>query len=324
MALIDTESILRKLNDREKVSLLAGIDFWHTKAFPEHGVPSLRLSDEPNGVRGTRFFNSVPAAYLPYSTALGSAFDKDLILEAGSLIGEEAKAKGAHAVLGPTINMQRSPLGGRGFEPYSEDPVVSGMISAAFINGMQSKGVVAALKHFVCKDQEHERNNSRFGTHNPNLSCLRTTKVNGTHAAESKRLLQDVLRKEWNWKGLIMSDWLGTYSTSESINAGLDLEMPGPSRWRGEAAVIVSSTNKLDANALDNCARAVLNLVNDCAASGMPEKAPEHSRDTPETSALLRRLAADAVVLRKNTDNILPLFKDKKSARKSERRIVAK
>ncbi|EFX00356.1 beta-glucosidase [Grosmannia clavigera kw1407] len=332
MADIDVEHVLGRLSDEEKVSLLAGIDFWHTKALPAHGVPSLRLSDGPNGVRGTRFFNGVPAACLPCGTALGATFDTELLTAAGTLMAAEAKAKGAHVLLGPTINMQRSPLGGRGFESYSEDPVLAGLAAAAVVRGIQASGVVATIKHFVCNDQEHERNRVdalvteralrelyllpfQLAIRDGRPKALMTAynKVNGEHVSESRRLLADVLRGEWGWKGLVMSDWFGTYSTTEAINAGLDLEMPGPSRWRGDAALLASSTFKLQPDALDERARAMLELVRDCHASGVPENAPEGTNDTPETTALLRRLAAESVVLLKNKEAVLPLSKEKKT-----------
>ncbi|KAF4627087.1 hypothetical protein G7Y89_g11069 [Cudoniella acicularis] len=332
MASIDVESVLLKLTDREKVSLLAGIDFWHTKSLPQHGIPSLRLSDGPNGVRGTKFFNGVPAACFPCGTALASTFDKELLSTAGRLMGSEAKAKGAHVLLGPTINMQRGPLGGRGFESFSEDPVLAGLGAAALINGIQEEDIVATLKHFVCNDQEHERNKVdsivteralreiyllpfqlAIRDSKPKAIMTSYNKVNGLHVAENPKFLKDILRGEWGWKGLIMSDWGRTYSTSEAINAGLDLEMPGPSRWRGPAAVLAAATNKLRPRALDDCTREVLNLVNECAKSGIPENAPETTRNTPETAALLRRLAAESIVLLKNGGNILPLEKEKKT-----------
>lgn len=203
-----------------------GIDFWHTKSFPEHGVPSLRLSDGPNGVRGTKFFNGVPAACFPCGTALASTFDQELLLEAGKLMGQEAKAKGAHVLLGPTINMQRGPLGGRGFESFSEDPVLAGLGAAALIKGIQEENIVATLKHFVCNDQEHERNKVdsilteralreiylmpfqlAIREAKPKAIMTSYNKVNGIHAAEDPKLLRDILREEWGWKGMIMSDW---------------------------------------------------------------------------------------------------------------------
>ncbi|GAB7356482.1 hypothetical protein MBLNU459_g7243t1 [Dothideomycetes sp. NU459] len=331
MAAIDVDDVLSKLTDSEKVSLLAGIDFWHTQALPKHGVPSLRTSDGPNGVRGTRFFNGVPAACFPCGTALGATFDQELLLEAGRLMGEEAIAKGAHVLLGPTINIQRSPLGGRGFESIGEDPVLAGLGAAALVKGIQQRGVAATIKHFVCNDQEHERNRVdviiteralreiylmpfqlAVRDAHPKAFMTAYNKINGTHASEDPKIIQDTLRTEWGWKGLVMSDWFGTYSTSEAMNAGLDLEMPGPTRFRGAAAEHALEANKLHPTAVDDRAREVLDLVKACAASGIPENAEEKTNDTPETAALLRRLASESIVLMKNEGNVLPFKKDKK------------
>jgi beta-glucosidase len=177
-------------------------------------------------VRGTRFFNGVPAACFPCGTALGATWDADLLEQAGELMGEEAIAKGAHVLLGPCINMQRSPLGGRGFESISEDPVLAGLGSAALVKGIQKKGVAATIKHFVCNDQEHERmaydarvSDRAFreiyalpfqiALRDANPRCFMTAynRVNGTHVSENSKIIQDMLRNEWGWNGLVMSDW---------------------------------------------------------------------------------------------------------------------
>lgn len=308
----------------------AGKDFWHTVPIPKHGIPSLRTSDGPNGVRGTRVFNGVPAACFPCGTALGATWNQDLLLEAGKLMGEEAKAKGAHILLGPCINMQRSPLGGRGFESISEDPVLAGLGAASLTNGIQSTGVVATIKHFVTNDQEHERTavdsvvteralreiyllpfQLAVRDSHPKAFMTAYNKLNGTHVSESKKVLQDILRDELGWKGAIMSDWFGTYSTDNAINAGLDLEMPGPTRWRGGLLGHLVSSRRVPAHTLDDRARNMLNLVNDCAASGVLEDAKEGKLDTLETAAILRKLAAESIVLFKNEKNVLPLKKDK-------------
>ena len=238
-----------------------GIDFWHTLSIPRVGIPSLRLSDGPNGIRGTRFFNSIPAACLPCGTALAATWDVDLlhvriaggvlglfsepcphsfisivlscygmlmvpIQEAGRLLAEEAAAKGAHVWLGPTVNTQRSPIGGRGFESFSEDPVLSGNAAAALINGCQSLGIAASIKHFVCNDQEHERSKANMLVSEralreiyllPFQIALRDAKpmavmtaynrLNGLHCSDNAHLLKDVLRQEWGFDGIVMSDW---------------------------------------------------------------------------------------------------------------------
>ncbi|KAL5628838.1 hypothetical protein BROUX41_002229 [Berkeleyomyces rouxiae] len=332
MADIDVDSVLEKLTLADKADLLAGIDIWHTKGFPKHGVPSLRFSDGPNGIRGTKFFNSVPAACFPCGTGLGSTFNTELLERAGRKMGEEAKLKGAHVVLGPTINMQRSPLGGRGFESFSEDPVLSGLGAAALVKGIQSTGVQATAKHFVCNDQEHKRNaaNSIVSQRalreiyampfqmlvrdaEPGAFMTGYNGVNGTFCSENPDLLDTLLRKEWGYTGLVMSDWYGTYSTTDAALAGLDIEMPGPPRFRGETLKFNVATNKVPEFVLDDRARTVLELVKRCAASGIPKNAPEREGNTPETAALLREIGIEGTVLLKNEDGILPLCKDRKT-----------
>jgi beta-glucosidase len=177
-------------------------------------------------VRGTRFFDGAPAACFPCGTAIGATFDSELVLKIGHLLGDEAKAKGVHVLLGPTINIQRLPLGGRGFESYSEDPFVADVLAGAFCHGVQEKNIAATLKHLVCNDQEHERMaiNSvvteralreiyllpfmiAVKMSKPGAIMTAYNRVNGTHASESERLLQEIVRDEWKWKGLVMSDW---------------------------------------------------------------------------------------------------------------------
>lgn len=326
----DVEDVLSKLNVDEKVKLLSGIDFWHTAPVHRLGVPSIRLSDGPNGVRGTRFFNGVPAACLPCGTALGATWDKDLVKKGGALQGVEAIAKGASVILGPTVNMQRSPLGGRGFESFSEDPVLAGILGGATVSGIQSTGVAATIKHYVCNDQEHERQavNSivsqrtmreiylmpfQLAQRDAKPMCYMTSynRVNGEHASESKRLIQDLLRGEWGFDGMVMSDWFGTYSTTESILAGLDLEMPGKSYIRGGLVKQALGCRKLLQTDLDACVRRVLDLVKKVEPLGIPENAPENTLNTKETGALLREICNGGIVLMKNEKNVLPFKKDK-------------
>ncbi|KAJ9141702.1 Beta-glucosidase [Pleurostoma richardsiae] len=332
MADINVEEVLKKLTVSQKVDLLSGIDFWHTASIPEHGIPSLRTTDGPNGVRGTKFFNGTKAACFPCGTALGSTFNLPLLKEAGKKMGEEAKLKGAHVILGPTINMQRSPLGGRGFESLGEDPFLAGLGAAAVVSGIQSTGVQATIKHFVCNDQEHKRNAVQsivterafreiyalpfqLAVRDAHPSAFMTgyNGVNGKYCSENPELLGKMLRGEWGWDGAVMSDWYGTYSTTEAALAGLDLEMPGPPRFRGEALKFNVATDKVREHVIDERARAMLKLIKKCAASGVKENAPELTGDTPETAALLRRIGGESLVLLKNEGNVLPLKKDKKT-----------
>ncbi|KAL2831405.1 glycoside hydrolase superfamily [Aspergillus cavernicola] len=328
---INIEETLQRLSLDDKVALLSGVDFWHTKALPEYGVPSIRLSDGPNGIRGTRFFNSVPAACFPCGTALGATFNQELLQEAGRKMGEEALAKNVHVILGPTINMQRSPLGGRGFESIGEDPFLAGLGAAALVRGIQSTGVQATIKHFVCNEQEHKRNSVQsivteralreiyalpfqlvVRDSQPGAFMTAYNGLNGTFCSENRKLMEDILRKEWAWKGLVMSDWCGLYSTVEAVKAGLDLEMPGPPAFRGNLLKFAVTSGKVWPHIIDNRVREVLAFVQRCAASGAKENGPEGTKNTPETAALLRKIGNEGIVLLKN-EAVLPLVTHKKT-----------
>jgi beta-glucosidase len=329
----DVEDVIKKLEPAEKVALLSGIDFWHTAPVHRLGVPSIRVSDGPNGVRGTRFFQGIPAACLPCGTGLAATWDTDLIHKGGELQGAEAKAKGAVVILGPTTNMQRSPLGGRGFESFSEDPYLAGAMTAATVNGIQSTGVAATVKHFVTNDQEHQRMSVdsivteralreiylmpfQIAQRDAKPLCYMTAynKLNGTHLSEDPRILQKVLREEWGFDGLVMSDWFGTYSAVESVQAGLDLEMPGPSYARGTQVSQAINCGKLFTKDVDDRVRAVLQLIKRTHPLGIPENAPEEAVDTPATAKLLRNIGASGIVLMKNEKNVLPFNKEKTTA----------
>lgn len=327
---LDVQDVLSKLTLAEKVSLLAGKDMWHTVPIPRLGIPSLRVSDGPNGVRGTRFFEGIPSSCFPSATGLASSFDTTLLHRVGRAIGIEAKAKGSHMLLGPTINIHRSPLGGRGFESYSEDPLLSGLLARAYVAGLQEEGVSGTIKHYVANDQEFERMSMssevaprplreiylrpfelvlRPGPSNPDPSWAVMTsynRLNGLHCSENPFLLTKVLREEWGWKGMVMSDWFGTYSAAESVRAGLDLEMPGPAVARGSVLDRALSSEKAFERNVNDRVRNILELINRVQGSGIPEDAHEELVDTPEVRSLLRETAASAVVLLKNTSSLLP------------------
>ncbi|KAF4625175.1 hypothetical protein G7Y89_g12995 [Cudoniella acicularis] len=327
---LDVEDLITKLNNVEKVALLAGADWWHTVPVKRLGIPVIRVSDGPNGVRGTKFFNGTRAACFPCGTALGATWNTELLHKAGVVMGEESKAKGSHVILGPTINIQRSPLGGRGFESLSEDPVLAGLGAAALVNGIQETNVVATIKHFVCNDQEHERNGTNaiitdralreiyclafqlvVRDSHPGSFMTAYNKINGIHVSENPKIIKDILRGEWD-TNYNLNRW-GTYSTSEAINAGLDLEMAGPTRWRGDALIQAVGVGKVHQHVLDERVRNVLKLINRVAAANIPENAEEKMANTPETATLLRKIGSESIVLMKNEDKILPLSKDKKT-----------
>lgn len=249
------------------------------------------------------------------------------------MMGREAIAKGASLLLGPTVNIQRSPLGGRGFESFSEDPVLSGKMAASIVRGIQSTKVVSVMKHFVGNDQEEQRQRSDSiiparalrevyllpfqiaeREAKPKGYMTSYNKLNGTHVSENRQILQDILRDEWGFDGLVVSDWYGTYSVADPINAGLDIEMPGPSRWRAGLAKLSVNTGKVSMHALNQRVRAILNTVDRVAPLNLSANITEGTVDTPETSLKLRQVASSGIVLLKNDRNLLPLDKQKTTA----------
>ncbi|KAG7126513.1 beta-glucosidase I like protein [Verticillium longisporum] len=321
---IDVEALIKKLSVNEKIDLLTGLDYWHTRPLPEHGIPSIRLSDGPNGVRGTKFFDGVKAACFPCGTALGAAFNTTLLEEAGRKMGEETKLKGAHCLLSPAINMQRAPVCGRGFESIGEDPILAGLGAAALCRGIESTEVLSTPKHWICNDQEHRRNavlsivteralreiyalpfQLTMRDADPGAIMTGYNGLNNAYCSENRDILDTILRKEWGWKGMIMSDWYGTYSTNDAVNAGLDLEMPGPSKFRGDLLKFNVATDKINEHTIDERARPILNFVKKAMALGIPENAPETTDDSPETAELLRRIGGETLVLLKNDRNIV-------------------
>ncbi|KAM0234988.1 hypothetical protein ACHAP5_009850 [Fusarium lateritium] len=321
---IDVESTLASLTLSEKISLLSGSDFWHSAAIPSHGIAAVKCTDGPNGARGGRFFNPVPALCIPCGTGLGATWNPELLYAAGQLLSRECEAKGAHVWLGPTVNLVRGPLNGRGFESFSEDPYLSGVLATAIIKGVQSRGTGAALKHFVANDQETAKMSvdicmseralrevylkpfqMAVRDSKPKVVMSSYNKVNGVHVSESKKLLEDILRGEWGYDGLVMSDWYGTYGCTDSLNAGVDIEMPGPSRHRADKAIVAVVSGKVSRKTIDERAKKVLELVNNTATARVSTK--ETTRDSPDDRSLNRRLATESVVLLKNSSNLLPL-----------------
>ncbi|KAA6488901.1 beta-glucosidase [Agrobacterium rhizogenes] len=322
------DDILDKMTLEEQVSLLSGADFWTTVAIERLGVPKIKVTDGPNGARGGgSLVGGVKSACFPVAIALGATWDPELIERAGVALGGQAKSKGASVLLAPTVNIHRSGLNGRNFECYSEDPALTAACAVAYINGVQSQGVAATIKHFVANESEIERQTMSSDVDERTLREIYLppfeeavkkagvkavmssyNKLNGTYTSENPWLLTKVLREEWGFDGVVMSDWFGSHSTAETINAGLDLEMPGPWRDRGEKLVAAVREGKVKAETVRASARRILLLLERVGAF---EKAPdlaEHALDLPEDRALIRQLGAEGAVLLKN-DGVLPLAK---------------
>ncbi len=319
---IDPDAVLAGLSLEQKVSLLAGADTWHTVELP--GMPRLRTSDGPAGVRGTQWRGPASASF-PCGTALGASFDPALVEEVGAALGREARSKSAQVLLAPTVNLHRTPIGGRNFECMSEDPVLTAGIAAAYIRGVQSEGVAACVKHFVANDTEHERMTISSEVDERTLRELYLVpferavrpagdggggvrvvmssynRVNGTYAAEHRQLLREVLRDEWGFDGVVVSDWYGTHEAAASLEAGVDLEMPGPARVRGEQLLAAVRAGEVAEARVDESVRRLLELLRWCGVGdegrGWDPAGPETTDDSPATREVVRRAGVAGTVL---------------------------
>lgn len=318
--MIDIDAALAALSLDDKCLLVAGETTWRTHAFPDAGIPQLKMSDGPNGVRGEGHGGAgTPGVVVPSGITLGSTWDPALVEEVGSLIGIEARRKGAHIVLGPTVNLHRTPVGGRTFECYSEDPELTGALAAGYVRGVQSHDVAVTVKHFVANDTEIERMTVDVDIDERTLRELylrpfeRTVKeadawgimssynqVHGEHAAQNRRLLTDILRTEWGFDGFVVSDWYGVHDAAPAANAGLNLEMPGPVRIYGRKLVDAVERGEVAEAQVDALARDLLVLANRTHADERSADVDEQSIDDPAERALTRRAAVAGTVLLRN------------------------
>jgi beta-glucosidase len=316
------------LNTEEKAALTSGKSFWESKGVDRVGIPSIYLTDGPHGVRKQReggdhlgIGDSVPATCFPPAVALGSSWDAELLERVGRALGEEAKAEGVGVLLGPGINIKRSPLCGRNFEYLSEDPILSGRLGAALVDGLQSQGVGASLKHFAANNQETERMRvsadiderplreiylrgfQHVVEHSQPWTVMCSyNRVNGVYASENPWLLTSVLRDEWGFDGLVVSDWGAVNDRVAALVAGLDLEMPSSNGVTDAQLVAAVHDGSLDESVLDAAADRMIDLVQK-AIDGADDDA-DYDRDAHH--ALAREAAGRSVVLLKN-DGVLPL-----------------
>ncbi|KAF1812172.1 hypothetical protein P152DRAFT_507544 [Eremomyces bilateralis CBS 781.70] len=322
-----------KLTLEEQISLLAGADFWRTVKIPGKGIPSIKTTDGPSGARGEFFKNGTKAAFFPCGISLAATWNRDLIEKVGEHLGEETKARGAQVLLAPTVCMHRSPLGGRNFESFSEDPFLTGKLAASYIRGVQSKGVAATIKHFVANEQETLRMTIdilvaerplREIYLKPFEIAIRECSpwalmssynlINGIHADMNEQTLTHILREEWGYDGLVMSDWTGTNSVAQAISAGCDLEMPGPAKWRGERAIKAVEEGELSKEAVEKAAGNVLRLIDRTLGLRDVPEPPEKSNDNPELRDLIRDAGIQGLTLLKNENALLPIRSAKKVA----------
>jgi beta-glucosidase len=326
-----TQSRIDELTLEEKASLCLGSDFWHTAAVERLGIPAIMVSDGPHGLRAqpnrgdhAGVGGSLPATCFPTASAQGSSWDPDLVGRIGAAIGREARAQGVAVVLGPGINIKRSPLCGRNFEYFSEDPLLSGVLGAASIEGIQSQGVGTSVKHYAANNQETDRlrvsadvdERTLREIYLPGFERAVTqgrpwtvmcayNKVNGTYASQHRWLLTEVLRGEWGFDGLVVSDWGAVADRVAALAAGLDLEMP-PNLGVSDAAIVAAvRAGALDEAVLDTAVARVLQLVDRAAAGSAGD--PPTELDVDAHHALVRAAATECAVLLKNEGGLLPL-----------------
>jgi beta-glucosidase len=322
----DIQQLISQMTLDEKISMLAGADLWHTVPVKRLGIPAFKVTDGPNGGRGAQGNMGPGSVCTPVGVALGATWNPELVEQIGEVLADEVKAKGAHILLAPTVNLHRSPIAGRNFECYSEDPYLSGEMATAYINGLQKKGVGACIKHFVCNDQEFERMSMSSEVEErplrelylePFRKAIKNAKpwsvmsaynrVRGSYASENEYTLKTVLKGEWGFDGLVMSDWFGTYTDAVPAG-GLDLEMPGPARWMGAEKVKAAlAAGTLTEDGLNDKVRRLLEVMEKAGLFENPELQPERGENRPAHREIIRDAADEALVLLKNEKNLLPL-----------------
>ncbi len=326
-------ALLGELTLEEKAALCLGSDFWHTCPVARLGIPAIMVADGPHGLRKQAaegdhagIGGSVPATCFPTAAALGSSWDAALVRRVAAAIGAEARAQGVAVVLGPGINIKRSPLCGRNFEYFSEDPLISGVLGAAWVEGLQARGVGASLKHFAVNNQETDRLRVSADVDDRTLREIYLAgfervvtlarpwtvmcsynKVNGSYASQNRWLLTSVLREEWGFGGLVVSDWGAVQDRVAALAAGLDLEMP-PNLGASDAAIVAAVRGgELKEAELDAAAGRVLALIDRARSAGYAAGGDGGTLDEHAHHQLARAAARDCAVLLKNEGGILPL-----------------
>ena len=332
----DEDSIAKKIDQlvsqmtlEEKALLTSGRDAWSTQPIERLDIPYIWMADGPHGLRRAPttdtwgYGNQAPATCFPTASALSASWDMDLLKEVGAALGVESNALGVDLLLGPGINIKRSPLAGRNFEYFSEDPLLSGKLGAAYINGVQSQGVGATAKHYVANNVETQRMWANSNVDERTLNEIYMTpfeiavkeaqpwsvmacynRVQGAYGTESLRLLTDKLKNEWGFKGFVVSDWDAVVDRVQGIRAGMHLEMPGkPARITNKMVVDAVESKELDEQQLDSIVKDLLRIV----FMGQNTEDKHGDQNLEQHHQLARKVAAEAITLLKNTEKLLPV-----------------
>jgi beta-glucosidase len=322
------DELLSKMTLREKVALLSGADAWRTVPIERLGIPAVTVSDGPHGVRANRVeagrLSGLTTAF-PTGVSMAASWNTELIERVGAALGKETHAMGCDVLLGPCVNIVRHPLAGRNFEAYSEDPYLAGRIGTAWVKGVQSEGVGASLKHFACNNQEIERGRgnsvvderslreiylAQFETvvkeADPWTVMCSYNRINGDYASQNHHLLKEILKGEWGYRGAVISDWGANHTIVDSVQNGLDLEMPGPAKYYGNLLAEAVQNWQIDESAVDDAARRMLRMI--VRSGRMGGKVAAGAANTPAHQGLARELAEEAITLLKNDGNLLPII----------------
>lgn len=328
---MDIKELISKMTLEEKAGVCSGLDFWHTKPVERLGVPSVMVSDGPHGLRKQDtagdhlgINDSIKAVCMPAACATAASFDRELIAHMGEAIGDSCQHEELAVVLGPAVNIKRSPLCGRNFEYFSEDPYLAGEMSASYINGVQSRNVGTSIKHFAANNQEHRRMSSSSNVDERTLREIyfpafeisvkkaqpwtvmcSYNRLNGTYASEHPWLLTDVLRGEWGFEGYVMSDWGAVSDRVAGVAAGLDLEMPSSGGINDKKIVEAVRSGKLDEAVVDQAVERILEITYRYLDNAKPETPWDQEAD----HQLSAQIAAECMVLLKN-EGVLPLSKE--------------
>ncbi len=333
---MDIKHLISQMTLEEKAGLCSGLDFWHTKPVERLGIPATMVSDGPHGLRKQAeeadhlgINDSIKAVCFPAACATAASFDEDMIRHMGEAIGESCQHERLSVVLGPAVNIKRSPLCGRNFEYFSEDPYLTGRMASAYTQGVQSKNVGVSIKHFAANNQEHRRMSSSSDVDERTLREIyfpgfeipvkeakpwtvmcSYNRLNGVYASENPWLLTDVLRKDWGFDGYVMSDWGAVSNRVAGVAAGMDLEMPGSGGINDAKIVAAVREGKLDEALVDQACERILNIVYRYSESARPDT----PWDKEAQHALAAEIAAQCMVLLKNDGDILPLDRADKVA----------
>lgn len=334
---MDVKETVRQMTLGEKAAMCSGADFWHTQEIKRLGIPSSMVSDGPHGLRKQPeesdgdhlgLHGAIAAVCFPAACATACSFDRDLMYDMGETLGKECQAEGVSVLLGPAVNIKRSPLCGRNFEYMSEDPYLAGELAAAYIKGVQSRNVGTSIKHFAANNQEHERMSTSADMDERTLREIYLpafekavkeaqpwtvmcsyNRVNGEYASENKRLLTNILRDEWGFEGYVMSDWGAVRDRVKGLAAGLDLEMPGCGGANDRQIIEAVKSGKLSEETLDQAVERILNIV-----FRFTENRQKESFDRETDHRKSAETAKKCIVLLKNENEVLPLKRTDKIA----------